>query len=75
MSFLPVECLGEVLEVELAVEVASAVEWLESVPGLLGGDAQDGRDRELRDEARAQVDVRQRHDRLVARGVDRHLKR
>ena len=73
MSFLPVECLGEVLEVELAIEVAPAVEGLESVPGLLGGDAQDGRDRELRDEARAQVDVGQRHDRLVARRVDRHL--
>ena len=73
MSFLPVECLWEVLEVELAVEVAAAVEGLEAVPGLLGGDAQDGRDGELRDEARAQVDVRQRHDGLVARGVDRNL--
>ena len=75
VQVLPVECLGEVLEVELAVEVAPSVEGLEAVPGLLGGDAEDGRDRELRDEARAQVDVGQRHDRLVARGVDRHLHR
>ena len=73
VDVLPVECLWEVLEVELSVEVAAAVEGLEAVPGLLGGDAEDGRDRELRDEARAQVDVRQRHDGLVPRGVDRHL--
>ena len=73
VAVLPVECLGQVLEVELSVEVASAVEGLEAALGLLGGDSQDGRDRELRDEARAEVDVRQRHDRLVQRRVDRHL--
>jgi hypothetical protein len=62
---LPIQTAGQVLELQLAVEVTSALLGAEAPPGRLRGVPQRGRDTQLRDEARAEVDVAQGHDGLV----------
>ena len=71
--YVPVQLAGQVLEAELVVEVALSLLRAESLPGLLRGDGEGGRDGQLGDKAGTDVHVAQRHDGLVTVVMHRQL--
>ncbi len=73
MHSSPVEAAGQVLELQLVVEVASPLLRGEAPPCRLGGVPQRRGDGELGDEPRAEVDVAECHDGLVHVRVDGQL--